>query len=111
MAAQGALLFGATYVLIYRSERFLPSGRVAVESVHLAHQLDRLGIAEQHPDVAPLPVATLIDLGVASPSAQGQAIMRTATALISACAMRGSGPRRLQTTKVTAATRTTMGTK
>ncbi len=30
MAAQGALLFGANYVLIYHSERFLASGLVAV---------------------------------------------------------------------------------
>ena len=33
------------------------------------------------PAVAPLPVATMIDIGVARPRAQGQAMIRTATAL------------------------------
>ena len=33
------------------------------------------------PLVAPRPVATMIDMGVASPSAQGHAMMSTATAL------------------------------
>jgi hypothetical protein len=32
--------------------------------------------------VAPRPVATMIDIGVARPSAQGQAMISTATALI-----------------------------
>ncbi len=43
----------------------------------------------------------MIDIGVASPSAHGQAMMSTATALISAKAMVGSGPQMAQTTKVT----------
>ena len=34
------------------------------------------------PFVAPRPVATMIDIGVARPSAQGQAMISTATALI-----------------------------
>src|SRR5262249_19316007 len=63
------------------------------------------------PIVAPLPVATIIDIGVASPSAQGQAIMSTAIALTRAWAMRGEGPARLQTMKVTTAAPTTAGTK
>ena len=33
------------------------------------------------PAVAPFPVATMMDIGVARPSAQGQAMMSTATAL------------------------------
>ena len=57
------------------------------------------------PIVAPLPVPTMIDIGVASPSAHGQAMISTATALTSACASRGSGPTSAQTTNVTAATR------
>ena len=36
------------------------------------------------PAVAPRPVPTMIDIGVASPSAHGQAMIRTATALTSA---------------------------
>lgn len=63
------------------------------------------------PAVAPLPVATMIDIGVASPSAQGQAMMSTATALTSAFAIRGSGPIRPQTMAVTTAAETTAGTK
>ena len=44
------------------------------------------------PAPRPRPVATMIDIGVASPSAHGQAMISTATALTSACARRGSGP-------------------
>ena len=44
---------------------------------------------------------TMIDMGVARPSAHGHAMMRTATAFTSAWARRGSGPARAQTTKVT----------
>ena len=50
--------------------------------------------------MAPLPVATMIDIGVARPRAQGQAMMSTATALTRAWAMRGSGPHKDQTMKV-----------
>ncbi len=63
------------------------------------------------PTVAPFPVATMIDMGVASPSAQGQAMMSTAMALIRANAMAGSGPTNAHTTNVTTAMTTTAGTK
>ena len=53
----------------------------------------------------------MIDIGVASPSAQGQAMIRTATALTSACAIRGSGPTRPQTMAVATAMAMTAGTK
>ena len=53
----------------------------------------------------------MIDIGVARPSAQGQAMMSTATALMSACAMRGSGPDEAHTMNVTTAIPTTIGTK
>ena len=36
------------------------------------------------PCCAPLPTPTMIDIGVARPKAQGQAMMRTATAVMSA---------------------------
>ena len=52
------------------------------------------------PSVAPFPVATMMDIGVASPSAHGQAMINTATALTMACAMRGVGPHAAQTTNV-----------
>ncbi len=63
------------------------------------------------PILAPWPVATMIDIGVARPRAQGQAMMSTATALMSAYAMAGSGPTSDQTMKVVIAVRMTAGTK
>ena len=63
------------------------------------------------PEVAPFPIATMIDIGVARPSAQGQAMISTATALTIACAMRGSGPAVAHTIAVTTALATTIGTK
>jgi hypothetical protein len=50
--------------------------------------------------VAPRPVPTIIDIGVASPSAHGQAMMSTATALTNAKTTRGSGPIESQTMQV-----------
>ena len=44
------------------------------------------------PACAPRPTPTMIDIGVASPSAHGQAMISTATALTMAWARRGSGP-------------------
>ena len=52
----------------------------------------------------------MIDIGVARPSAHGQAMMSTATALTSAWARRGSGPTTAQTTNVTTAMAMTAGT-
>ena len=63
------------------------------------------------PFSAPLPVPTMIAIGVARPRAQGQAMMSTATALTSAWASRGSGPAALQTMKVSTAIASTAGTK
>jgi hypothetical protein len=59
------------------------AGLVDDQRVDLAQVLDRRRVAEQDARVAPRPVATMIDIGVASPSAQGQAMISTATALIS----------------------------
>ena len=53
----------------------------------------------------------MIDIGVASPSAQGQAMISTATAFTSAWVSRGGGPKVAHTTKVAAAASTTAGTK
>jgi hypothetical protein len=52
----------------------------------------------------------MIDIGVASPSAHGQATISTATEFTSACDQRGSGPQRPQATNVAMATSTTAGT-
>ncbi len=62
------------------------------------------------PRLAPRPVPTMIDIGVAKPNAHGQAMISTATAFTSACASRGSGPQTPQMTAVTSAESTTAGT-
>ena len=54
---------------------------------------------------------TMSDIGVAKPSAHGQAIIKTETAVDTANAKRGSGPKNIQTRKVIAAIATTAGTK
>ena len=63
------------------------------------------------PWAAALPVATMTDIGVARPSAQGQAMINTATALIRPKAQLGSGPNRPQSKNVRAATAITIVTK
>jgi hypothetical protein len=70
------------------------AGLVDDQRVDLAQALDRLGVAEQHAVCARLPVATMIDIGVARPSAQGQAMISTATALIRPKVHAGAGPNR-----------------
>ena len=63
------------------------------------------------PFSAPLPVPTMIAVGVASPIAQGHAIISTATAVSMAYRYVGSGPNTNQIPKTPAATRMTTGTK
>ncbi len=63
------------------------------------------------PAWAPLPVPTMIDSGVASPSAHGQAMISTDTAATRANVSAGAGPATNHTAKVTTATATTAGTK
>ena len=63
------------------------------------------------PISAPLPVPTMIAVGVASPSAQGQAMTRTAIIASIPSVSRGSAPKRSQPAKVRAATARTAGTK
>ncbi len=60
---------------------------------------------------APFPVPTMIEMGVASPRAQGQAMMSTATADVRPKIRAGSGPKSNHTTKVPMAMKTTAGTK
>ena len=62
------------------------------------------------PARAPRPTPTMIDIGVARPSAHGHAMISTATALTRAWASRGSGPSSAHAANVTAATATTAGT-
>ena len=62
------------------------------------------------PAWAARPTPTMIDIGVASPSAQGQAMIRTETAFTMAKAIAGVGPQIAQSTKVIAAITMTAGT-
>ena len=71
---------------ITRSNCGLPAVKVPVLSTINVSTLQKFSIAaasrNNMPWVAALPLATIIDMGVASPSAHGQAIISTATALI-----------------------------
>ena len=62
------------------------------------------------PAWAPRPTPTMIDIGVARPSAQGQAMISTLTAATSPKAKRGSGPNIAQDAKAMSATAITVGT-
>ena len=62
------------------------------------------------PARAPRPTATITDIGVARPSAHGQAMISTATAFTRAWARRGSGPQSVQAAKASTAAPTTAGT-
>ena len=62
------------------------------------------------PKVAPGPTPTMIDIGVARPNAQGQAMIKTETAATSPNVKRGSGPQMLQAMKAATATAITVGT-
>ncbi len=73
-----------------------PSVKVPVLSIINVSILRKFSIAaasrKSTPLDAPRPVATMIDIGVANPKAHGQAIIKTATALISPYTQLGSGP-------------------
>ena len=62
------------------------------------------------PACAPRPTPTMIDIGVARPSAQGQAMISTLTAATRPNAIRGSGPNQAQAAKAMMATTITTGT-
>ncbi len=62
------------------------------------------------PISAPRPMPTMIDMGVARPSAQGQAMMSTLTAATRPKPKRGSGPKIAQAANATSATAITSGT-
>ena len=63
------------------------------------------------PSRAPRPVATMIEMGVASPRAQGHAMMRTETAATTAYASDGLGPNASHAQNATTAMAMTAGTK
>ena len=62
------------------------------------------------PALAPLPTPTMMDIGVASPSAQGHAMMSTDTAATTASPSAGAGAQIIQAANAMAAEAMTAGT-
>ena len=92
-----------------------PSVKVPVLSTTRVSILRMVSMAsaflKSTPIVAPLPVATIMDMGVARPRAHGHAMISTETAAMSPWARRGSGPARYQMRKEIKEIRMTAGTK
>ena len=63
------------------------------------------------PACAARPVATMMDMGVAKPNAQGQAMIKTLMTAINPLDIAGAGPMRLHVTKAMSADNNTRGTK
>ena len=93
----------------------LPSVRVPVLSITRILTLCMVSRAaasrKRMPREAAFPEATIMDMGVARPSAQGQATIRTATAFTSPCGQDGCGPQNPQAKNVRTAMSTTASTK
>ena len=70
-----------------------------------------LRVPDETPACAPRPVPTMMAMGVASPKAQGHAMIRTAMLFTNACARRGAGPHKPHTANDAIAVTTTAGTK
>ena len=66
------------------------AGLVDDDRIDLLQRLQHFGILDQHAFLRSAATPTMIDIGVASPRAQGQAMISTATALTKAQASRGS---------------------
>ena len=98
-----------------RSNAGRPSVRVPVLSTTRVSTLhiDSMAAASRNsmPCVAARPVAAMIDIGVASPSAHGQAMINTDTALTKPSTQPGSGPKMPQPNKVSSAMPITTTTK
>ena len=92
-----------------------PSVSVPVLSTIKVFTLQRFSIAaasrKSTPCDAALPLATIIDIGVAKPSAHGQAIINTETALIKPKTQLGCGPKKPHAKKLSKAMLTTESTK
>jgi hypothetical protein len=92
----------------------LPSVSVPVLSTISVSMVRRLSMASASRNSTPAdaarPVATITDIGVASPSAHGQAMISTATALRMPNTQAGSGPNRPQPSSVATAAASTAST-
>src|SRR4030081_735317 len=85
----------------------LPSVSVPVLSITSVSMLSSCSSAcasrIRIPACAPRPMPTMIDIGVAKPSAQGQAMISTVTAATRPKVMRGSGPNSIQAANASSA--------
>ena len=92
----------------------LPSVSVPVLSITMVSTRSNRSSASasriRMPECAPRPTPTMIDIGVARPSAQGQAMISTVTAATSAKVKRGSGPNTIQAANASKAAAITAGT-
>jgi len=80
--------------------------RVSTFSMRSSASASRMGT----PDCAPRPTPTrMMDIGVASPGAQGHAMMGTANPVMSSLRNVGDGPQTIHTPKVSAAIKMTTG--
>jgi hypothetical protein len=88
-----------------------PSVSVPVLSTMRVSTLRKVSMAvasrNNTPCVAPRPIATMMDMGVARPSAHGHAMISTETALSSPYTQLGSGPSKPQPRNVRSAAPTT----
>ena len=87
------------------------AGLVEHHGADATRLFQRLALVTSTPLVAPKPSETVTDSGVASPSAHGQAMISTLTAVTSACASCGAGPSDTQMANVQMAMIITAGTK
>ena len=76
------------------------AGFIDDQHVDFFHHLQASAFLTSTPAIAPRPVPTMIDIGVAKPKRTGQAMINTATPLTIACANRSSAPSANHTTNV-----------
>jgi hypothetical protein len=76
----------------------------------MVHFFQRTCIFDQDPMFGPLPTPTMTDIGVASPKAQGQATISTASALAKPNAKEAEGTQSHQVRNVKIAIMMTIGT-
>src|SRR5665213_4314907 len=94
--------------------RGFPSVRVPVLSITkvstFSNRSTDSAFLMRTPALAPLPTPTMMDIGVARPSAHGQAMMSTDTAATTASPSAGAGAQIIQAANVMAAEDMTAGT-
>ncbi len=113
-ASRSKALSSMPPVVIIDTTLGLPSVSVPVLSITMVSMRSSRSSASASririPECAPRPTPTMIDIGVASPSAQGQAMISTVTAATRPNVKRGSGPNTAQAANASSAAVITAGT-